>query len=49
VHNVCHLLQIIPSGGLVGYRVAKDLLVKDFKYNKDDSKNLWDGKNRDDD
>ena len=42
----CHL-QIVPSGGLLGFGVAKDLLTKDFDYS-DKEKNPWDGSNRDD-
>ncbi|EIE22278.1 hypothetical protein COCSUDRAFT_55974 [Coccomyxa subellipsoidea C-169] len=40
--------KIVPSGGLVGFQVAEDLLVKDYDYQNDDTKNPWDGTNRDD-
>lgn len=42
-------VQIVPSGGLVGFRVAEDLLVKDYNnYGEQKVLNPWDGKNRDD-
>lgn len=55
-HHVCCLqlwvalaVQIVPSGGLVGFRVAEDLLVKDYNnYSEQQAPNQWDGKNRDD-
>ncbi|CAL8468757.1 g8297 [Coccomyxa elongata] len=41
--------KIVPSGGLVGFRVAEDLLVKDYNnYSEQQAPNQWDGKNRDD-
>ncbi|KAK9915043.1 hypothetical protein WJX75_004069 [Coccomyxa subellipsoidea] len=40
--------KIVPSGGLVGFQVAEDLLTKDYDYQNEGAPNPWDGKNRDD-
>ena len=46
---VALVVQIVPSGGLVGFSVAEDLLVKDYKnYGEQTVLNPWDGNNRDD-
>ncbi len=40
------MLQIVPSGGLLGFGIAQDLLTKDFEYHEPKPQDPWDGANK---